>query len=405
MARFLIIAYSNYIRDGRVKRHAEALAARGDSVDVICLAGQNLRSHNGVNVIGIDMPRYRGASRMAYLRSYLHFFTSTARTALRLSRARRYDAAIVCSMPDAMVMCALPLKLLGTRLILDVHDTMPELYQDKFGGRRGALGARLLMFEERASAWVADRVLAVHDPHRLRLESAGIPSAKIRVVLNSPDPAIFSRLPHQGPTNEYFTIVCHGTITRRLGLDIAFEALDLLRAENTTVRLMLIGSGDYLEKARALAAAMKLEDRVTFLAPIPIEELPALLKQADAGLIPNRPNAATHLMLPAKMLEYATLGIPIIAARLRTPEHYFGETSVRFFEAGNPEALADAIRDLRTNRGRAVRLARHASQVAAALGWERQREHYFEAIDSLFPGRVNGSDTGRLWQKAEGGDN
>jgi glycosyltransferase involved in cell wall biosynthesis len=88
-------------------------------------------------------------------------------------------------------------------------------------------------------------------------------------------------------------------------------------------------------------------------------------------------------MLPVKMLEYAALGIPIIAARLRTAEYYFDRASVRFFEAGNAEALADAIRELRADRERAARLARRARRVAASLSWERQRERYFDAIDSL----------------------
>src|SRR5690242_17171800 len=194
MARFLMIAYSTYVRDARVKRHAEALAARGDSVDVICLADEQLRPHPGVNPIGIAISRYQGASRFGYLRSYLHFFAAASTKAWHLSRDQKYVAAIVCSMPDAAILCAVPLRRFGTRLILDVHDTMPELYLDKFGGRVGAVGARALMLEERWSGWLADRVLAVHDLHRARLEAAGISPEKIRVVVNSPDSRIFAPL-------------------------------------------------------------------------------------------------------------------------------------------------------------------------------------------------------------------
>ena len=51
-------------------------------------------------------------------------------------------------------------------------------------------------------------------------------------------------------------------------------------------------------------------------------------------------------MLPVKLLEYATLGIPVICARLRTIEHYFSEKSVRFFSPNNAGQLARAIQDL-----------------------------------------------------------
>src|SRR5271156_1515949 len=137
MARVLIIAYTVFDHDGRVKRHAETLAARGDSVDVIALSNGHDGPQHGVNVIGIKMPRYRGASRASYLGSYLRFFTQATSLTYRLSQAHPYDVVIACTMPDAAVFAALPARLFGSRIILDIHDTMPELYRDKFGGRRG----------------------------------------------------------------------------------------------------------------------------------------------------------------------------------------------------------------------------------------------------------------------------
>ena len=137
MARILIIAYTAYARDGRVKRQAEALTGRGDSVDAICLADGEVADTHGVNVIGILLPRYRGASKIDYLRSYLNFFSQAAALAIRRSLKERYDVVIACTMPDLAILSALPCRLFGSKLVLDVHDTMPELYLDKFGGRHG----------------------------------------------------------------------------------------------------------------------------------------------------------------------------------------------------------------------------------------------------------------------------
>ena len=89
MARFLMIAYTTYMHDGRVKRHAEALAERGDHVDVICLATGEKPITNGVNVIGLPMSRYRGESKSAYLRSYMRFFSMAAQRAARMSMKQR----------------------------------------------------------------------------------------------------------------------------------------------------------------------------------------------------------------------------------------------------------------------------------------------------------------------------
>ena len=59
---------------------------------------------------------------------------------------------MVSSMPDAMVLSALPTKLFGSRVVIDVRDTMPELYREKFGAGESNLFARLLMLEERLNA-------------------------------------------------------------------------------------------------------------------------------------------------------------------------------------------------------------------------------------------------------------
>jgi glycosyltransferase involved in cell wall biosynthesis len=388
MRRVLIIAYTTYIHDGRVKRHAEALAERGDEVDVICLATTPLVIASKVNVIGIRIPRYRGASRLSYIASYIRFFTRAATLATRRTLAQRYDVVMVCTMPDAAVLCALLPKLLGSAVVLDVHDTMPELYQDKFPGRRGYVGARLLLLEERASALLADRVLAVHEPHQHRLEQAGVAAHKIRTVMNVPDPRLFQwqadGARFNGDGEQRFTVVCHGTLTERLGLEVAFKAISLVADQLPGLHLRVIGTGDYLAHANELVVAMGLAARVTFHDPVPIERLPALLREAVVGLVPNHPSGATHLMLPVKLLEYAMLGIPVVSARLRTIEHYFDPAAIAYFEPDDPAALAQALSRLYHDPGLRATLARNAYEIVRELG-RTQRERYYHAIDSLLP--------------------
>jgi glycosyltransferase involved in cell wall biosynthesis len=251
-ARFLMIAYTTYMHDGRVKRHAEARAERGDHVDVICLATAEPPVTNGVNVIGLQMPRYRGSSKSAYLRSYIRFFAMASEKAARMSLKQRYDVVIVCTMPDAVIVCAILPKFLGSKIVLDVHDTLPELYRDKFGGARGAVGAKSLMLEERMSSWWADCVLAVHELHSERLQQAGVPARKIHVVMNSPDARIFPVHKNGDARPREFTLVCHGTVTARLGLDLAIAAVASLRSEIPELRLKVVGEGDHLAEARAL---------------------------------------------------------------------------------------------------------------------------------------------------------
>lgn len=382
VARILMIAYTTYVHDARVKRHAQALAERGDHVDLLCLENSQQGEHKGVNVIGLKLRRYRGSSKASYFGTYLRFFLAASRKALQLGLAERYQLVIVCTMPDAAVLCALPLKLLGSKIVLDMHDTMPELYREKFGGRRGAFGARLLAFEERASTWFADRVLAVHELHRQRLVRSGVRSSKISSVLNVPDPGIFALDGERSLPND-FTIVCHGTVARRLGLDVAIRAMAILGDRLPQAKMLVLGSGDYLAECKSLASRLSLGARVSFHPPVPLEQLPAALQQATVGVIPNRASGATHLMLPVKLLEYTTLGIPVIASRLQTIEHYFDSSCLRFFEPGDPASLAKAIGELYESPALCLRLAENARRVMDVINWQNQRECYYEAIDSV----------------------
>ena len=394
MARVLIIAYTTYAHDGRVKRQAEALSGRGDEVDVICLSSGPVSDARGVTIVGIEIPRYRGGSRASYVVSYLKFFASAAAIALRRSYTAPYDVVIVCTMPDEAILCALPCRLFGSRIVLDIHDTMPELYLDKFDDQRGRFGARLLMAGERMSAWFADRVLAVHDLHAERLRQAGIPAHKIVVVTNGPDPRIFKPAALNGFTDgnddetpSPFTVVCHGTVTRRLGLDTAVQAMALVRERLADVRLRIIGAGDYLAEIKALCRRLELDSVVTFVDPVPIHQLPARFSTAAVGLVPNHATSATQLMLPVKLLEFATLGIPAIAARLRTIQHYFDDDAVRYFSPGDSRDLAQAIDDLYHNPRRRSALSRRAALEVSKLSWAWQSQRYFEAVDSLLNNR------------------
>ena len=334
--------------------------ARGDQVDAITLAAGKTGLINGVNVVGLEIPRYRGSSRISYMKSYVNFFIAAARKALELSREHPYDVAIVCTMPDAAILSALPLRRAGTKLVLDVHDTMPELYRDKFPGWLGAVGVPIMKMEERLSAWCADLVLAVHEPHRQRLADYGINADKIKVVLNSPDDRIFVADGPVAKDPNTFTVVCHGTITHRMGLDLAVRAVGLLRDRMPQLRLLALGAGDYLSEIRRLVAELNLQDRVIFKDMIPIEELPKVLRTADVGLVPNRESSATHLMLPVKLLEFAMMGIPAIA-----PQAQDGRVLLRR-QFG---ALLQAGRHQRSRRG--DRAALPLAGVAAKLRRER----------------------------------
>ncbi len=378
--RAMILGYLTYSIDARVKRQVKTLVTAGYAVDVICLADDIGEARNA-NLIGIKVPHYRGHSRWRYIRAYTTFFIRAGWTAARLALRHRYDVAIVCNMPDFIVACALGPKLRGATIVLDVHDPLPELYRIKFGRPAGCWGERLLRLEERVSAWMADRVLAVHDLHLKRLARAGIPCSKLRVVLNAPNPELFPYSERPLRREGGFRLVYHGTMSARLGIDVAIRAIRLVRGRIPGVELLLIGNGEALADYKRLASELEVESIVRFEPPVPVERIAPIAHSCSIGVVPNRDNAATRLMLPVKLMEYAMLGVPVVAARLAPIMQYFDERAVEFFEPESPPDLAAAIIRLYKDPARCAQIAAAANRVALRLscGWS---ENYLEAIAS-----------------------
>ena len=124
----------------RVIREAEAAVDGGFKVDFITLRrdGEPAReSINGVEMIRLKQTRYRGGGVLRYMASYLEFFLRCFVRTSWLHLSRRYRVVHVNNMPDFFVFCAIVPKLLGAKVILDIHDPMPNTFASKFkGGRR-----------------------------------------------------------------------------------------------------------------------------------------------------------------------------------------------------------------------------------------------------------------------------
>jgi glycosyltransferase involved in cell wall biosynthesis len=117
---------------------------------------------------------------------------------------------------------------------------------------------------------------------------------------------------------------------------------------------------------------------------VPVEQIPAMINDADVGLIPLRISGGTDIMLPTKLLEYVFVGIPCIAPRTGTIARYFDGEMVEFFEAENIDSLADAIVRLYRDSARRSRLAAEATRrFANAYRWGEHKKVYTTLVARL----------------------
>ncbi len=374
-----MVAYTEYASDARVRREAETLAANGFQVRCLCLTTRNARDVapfglDGVDVQQLPVPKYRGKNALAYIASYLHFLLLASSACLRLLAKGELNVVHVHNIPDFLVIAGLFPRLAGSKVILDVHDSMPETFATKFVG--ASILHKAACVEEKLSALVAHRVICVNHPQRDRLVSRGIAASKTFVSMNVPDPRIFTRSaasPLKTERSEPCNLVYHGTMAKRLGVDLVIRASAHLQALVPHARLHLWGHGDDLGEFQRLAQDLRLNGGVSFQpAGFPLHELPERLSQMQIGVVGNRRTAAGDLMLPVKLLEYIGLDIPVVAPRLKAIEHYFRDDMVSYYEPDDVESMTNAIYRLYRDPDARTRQTARAHGFLDEYGWQRQ---------------------------------
>jgi glycosyltransferase involved in cell wall biosynthesis len=381
-----MVAFTDYVGDTRIRREAEALVERGDVVDLICPQTDRLRGKTNLGGVNLHYARrfgYGESGPLRYLARYVIFLLAAGLKVSRLGRRHRINVIQVHTMPDFLVFAALLAKRRGAKVILDVHDLVPELYASKFGLRESHPLVRALVWVERRSVAFADVAFAVHDPHRDALVRHGNPAEKLTVIMNSPDPRVLGQPRHDDEVDPSL-LVYHGTIARRHGLETAVRAVALARRELPGLRLFVAGEGDDVDRIQRLIDELGLEGVVELSRGwVPLEELLPRVRRAATAVIPLVPDAFTRYMLPVKLLEYAALGVPVIATRIPAIEAYFSDSAVAFVDPEDPHALARQIVKLHHDPARARSLAANAAEVIARYSWEQERQRYFTVIDRL----------------------
>jgi glycosyltransferase involved in cell wall biosynthesis len=391
-----VLLFSNYPADPRPRRAAEALIREGAVVDLLCMQ-QNEREPrhenvNGVNVSRVPFKRYRGG-KVTYVGQYSAFiFISFVYLTLRSLR-RRYDFIHVHNMPDALVFAAAIAKIRGSKLVLDLHDPMPELMQTIFRLPAESWSVRTLRTIEKKSIAFSDLVLTVNIACQNLYSARSCPRDKIRVVLNSPDDYIFRFRPanlsgSNGQTAERpYIILYHGSLVARNGLDLAVEALDVVRKSISNVKLVVCGDRTpFLEKVMENVRERQLEKNVDYLGVQNLSGIVEAINACDLGIIPNHKNIFTEINTPTRIFEYLALGKPVIAPRTKAIQDYFADQELTFFELGNACDLARQIQYAYSHPEELVQTTRRGQRVYLDHTWTRERSQFLDAVGDLIEG-------------------
>jgi glycosyltransferase involved in cell wall biosynthesis len=203
---------------------------------------------------------------------------------------------------------------------------------------------------------------------RDELARKGVPVDKMTVVGNGVDSSKFvarerdAALAAKHGLDGKFVVGFIGTMRRLEGLSTLVQAFAATRARREDIALVLVGDGPDKADLEALAAKHGVRD-ILFTGTVPHEQVAAWYSVMDVLVYPRIRATINERVTPLKPLEAMALGKACVASDVGglTELVTDGETGV-IFEAGNHEALAQALEGLMEDRPRLAKLARQGTE-------------------------------------------
>jgi glycosyltransferase involved in cell wall biosynthesis len=392
--RAAVIALSFYPWDPRIRRETEALIEAGMSVDLFCLQDAPTQPRrevvHGVNVRRLGLRRTR-AGMLNYFFEYGAFFCWGLWQLTVAGLRRRYDVVHVHNLPDILVFTSIVPKLRGARIILDLHDPMPELFSTIFrlGPRHPFV--RLLAIAERLSTWYADMVVTTNLAFGELFVGRSHHGGKFNVIMNTPAEDIFH--PTQAPAvpvssapggHRPFRLMYHGLIVERHGLDSLLQAVQIVAADIPGITLDIYGGrSPFLDTIEVMIRQLNLGDRVRYHGMKPLAEIAAIIEAIDLGVIPNRRTPFTELNLPTRILEYLALKKPVIALDTEGVRDYFKADELFLVRSDSPADLAETIRRVYRDPVQTQRVVERGHQVYLRHRWRDEKDRFVALVAQL----------------------
>jgi glycosyltransferase involved in cell wall biosynthesis len=385
--RVCMVTHSFYESDNRVTRYAEALAARGDVVDVLALR-RSPQIPTRETIEGVTVHRIQNRfgkterSRLSYLRPLLRFLILSAGWITRAHRRQPYDLLHIHNMPDFLVFAGWFPRITGARLLLDIHDIVPEFYTTKFSGGKPGVTTALLHWIERYSARFAHHVIVSNhlwlEKYAARTGSQG----KCSVFINNVNTCLFQPQPRTRNDGKLI-ILFPGGLQWHQGLDIALRSFRKVSVELPQAEFHIYGDGNMKSSLIALAAELGFNGQVRFFEPVRVKEIARVMANADLGVVPKRADSFGNEAYSTKIMEFMALGVPVVVSNTKIDRFYFDDSVVRFFESGNVDALATAMLDVLGDRELRQRMTANASAYSSRQSWELRKTDYLSIVDEL----------------------
>lgn len=380
--KIAVIAYTTFSTDTRVQKEAYAALEAGYELDIYTLEDKHVTDYSSFNFIRSNLVQYKGQSKFKYIFSYIKFFFYCQFFLTFRVFSNKYKFIHVHNMPNFLVFSTLIPKIFGTKIILDIHDLMPEIFSVKFKLPLNHWLIKLMYFEERISANFVNEIISTNSFHTKRFNDNGIKRVRITEVINVADERIFYPPKAKEYTHSELFLAYPSTLAKRLGIDDLLDAVEYLNNKGLKIRLSIYGDGEYRDdiskriKNKNLESIVNLSD--TFVG---LQTLSQELDNAHIGVIPLPSNVSNDIAMPVKIYEYFAKKICVVATDLPLMKSCFNN-SVVFYQQGNSADLSATIEKLYNNRDLIKEYALKGYSEFSNQTWNYYKSKYISILNN-----------------------
>lgn len=381
--RICMVVQNYFPEDPRVRKYVDTLLQNKCQVDIISLKRADLKfkdNYKGATIYRIGLPKYRG-STFRYLLEYFIFFLLASFLLNILFIKKEYAIIHVHNMPDFLVFSTIYPKILGARVILDMHEITPEFFQYKFGASHNSLSIRICRFIEYLSLSYANYVITVTN----RIKEIFIKRNKIKnidVIMNTENYIPNIKTSISNSTSEYFEMIYHGTITDLYSLDLPIKALSLIKEPGIKLRFNIFGDGLSRANLEELTKTLGLENQVVFHGKLSYKEISRVLKKMNLGILTFRRNQFIDLSFSNKLSEYINNCVPVLTTKLPSVLDYFDENDLFLCEA-NVESIRKKLLEIIKGNVNLEKKTVSAKRKYKKIAWDNMERKYLSIINNL----------------------
>lgn len=370
--------------DRRVWQESCALRDAGYQVIVIC---PQMRGYTKPEEVldGIQIYRHwiseEAGGFVGFFREYSSALWGETRLAWKAWRRHKFKLIHLCNPPDLLFLVAWPFKLFGVRVIYDIHDVWPEMFEAKFGKR--GLFYWAVRVAERLTHSCANVVLATNESVRkIAMARGGKSADKVFVVRTAPKIATKSVQPDPSLRKGRRYLVGYvGVMGDADGVRYLVEAAAhvVKKLGRTDVQFLLMGTGPEHANLVALRDQLGLQEYVDLPGRVTNEFLFSALQTIDLGASCDPINPYNHHCTMNKVLEYMTFAKPQVLFDLEEGRASAADAAV-YVNENSPVKLAEAILSALDDPAARERMGRAGEErIRTQLNWERSVEQLLKA--------------------------